>query len=611
MCVALVVAACGSSTPSGPAPSADGSLSTTPDAPPTATAPAPLGSGDGALTPEAIEAAADPSYVRMASVERDLLTTLDHHAGLTDAIGPELQGWLLERRSVAFTAALEAAGIDPSGVGPTALSAERVAAADGGSGGAAWIGSIITGALALNAGMSHVGPGSGEPGRSGTFDSTETQTEGDRQVTMTVHLTTQLTVSGSLVVADADATETDTAVSVSTGARIGSAVHRTHIHAEATVCPDANGVVELRVEIEISTDGSGMPGGSSFNVNATTLQQGHVDDDAYLTSEDTSTDAQFDETSADGTTQSGSATTTATFTYGPRGHGYDTSAGVPSTGSLTGDMDPSEATGFLRFVQMTAAMLTATAFDEAQKQWRNGKCVAIEASEHSRKVGPNDVIQFTAQPVHKIDGGNLDKPVVATFSGEKSIDPLDTPVDAPAAFTFIASQRETSGFITLTSTSNRGIGTLALTFEVEYQGWFIDQPFTNGAGARGTITGKFCGHDPEGSWVASGTYEFLGFKGNQTWKITPNDHEDEGSGTVWTGPFTYRDDSKGPFGVEQHTRVTGTVMMTISDDDGSVTMTFMERTRKQTAKAPGGGTGSGPTSPQRMTDLTWTSDADC
>ncbi len=51
--------------------------------------------------------------------------------------------------------------------------------------------------------------------------------------------------------------------------------------------------------------------------------------------------------------------------------------------------------------------------------------------------------------------------------------------------------------------------------------------------------------------------------------------------------------------------------MPISDTDGSATMTFTERTRRQTAQAPHG-SGFGPNTPQpTVPDMVWTNDADC
>ncbi len=618
---AVLVAGCASSTPSpsvpGPSAAQDSpAVSIPPKASPAIASPSAGVSGD--LETNVLAAAGDPSAVRMTSVERDFLAQLDRLSGYSEAIGPELEAWRIEQRSVAVTAALEAAGIDTSTVGPTAISTRPVAALGDGltAAGLAWIGSSLGSALALNAGISGISPSAnGQAGPPANFTATDTVTVGDQQMTATFNVNVALSISGSLVVVDADATESDVSTSVSSGSQIGTANHRSHIHIEAKACPDANGVVEVKITFDISTDASGMPGGGSATVTSTTTQQGHVNDAAYLASADSTIDAQFTRTTASGSTQSGSSTFTNSQVFGANGTGVTSGAAAPSL-NITGNFDVGEATGFLSFVMLTATMVTGQALDAAQTQWRNGKCVAIRSSEHTRDVGPNDVVHFNAQPFQRIEHVDLNQPVVASFAGETSLDPVDTPVPAPADFTFKASARETSGRIELKTTSKRGIGILPIAFTVKFQGWFIQQSFTNSVGVTGTIEGKRCGDDPETTWEAKGTYHFLVFDGKQAWKIDINDKGFVGNDLIWTGPYTYRDDSTGPYGVKQHTRVSGTVKMIISDADGSATMTFTEGSRRQWATAPHGGIRPGPARPRSRSSRTWsgratpTADAD-
>ena len=66
-----------------------------------------------------------------------------------------------------------------------------------------------------------------------------------------------------------------------------------------------------------------------------------------------------------------------------------------------------------------------------------------------------------------IDGTRLQKPVVGTLQGILSLSPDGQEQPAPASLTFIAGPDEgDQGVIALTSTSNRGIGTMRLTFTV-------------------------------------------------------------------------------------------------------------------------------------------------
>ena len=614
---AVLIVGCASSTPSPSAPGTsvgqDSPAATAPAAA-SATIPSPGTAASGDVESKVLAAASDPSFVRMASTERDFLAELDRVAGYSQAIGPDLEAWRIEQRSVAITSALEAAGIDTSTVGPTAVSTRPIAALGDGltAAGLAWIGSSLGSAIALNVGISGISPtASGQSGPPGHINATDTVTVGDVRMTATFNVDVTLAITGSLVVVDADATESDVSTSVSSGTQLGTASHRSHIHIEVKVCPDVNGVVEVKTTFDLTTDARGMPGGGAASVTSTTTEQGHVNDAAYLGARDSTTDAQFNRTGADGSTQSGSTSSTFSYAYGPNGSGL-TTAGAPAPSlNIAGNFDVGEATGFLSFVLMTTMMVTGQALDEAQGQWRNGKCVAIRASEHTRNVGPNDVVHFNAQPFQRIEHVDLDQPVVASFAGEKSLDPVDTPIDAPANFTFTASARETSGRIELKTTSKRGIGIGKIDFTVKFEGWFIDDSFTNAAGVTGKIEGKRCGDDPETTWEAKGTYEFLVFQGKQRWTININDKGYVGNDLIWTGPYSYRDDSAGPYGVKQHTRVSGTVSMIISDADGSATMKFKEHSRRQWAEAPHGGFGTGPSSPQPITDMVWTSDANC
>jgi hypothetical protein len=247
----------------------------------------------------------------------------------------------------------------------------------------------------------------------------------------------------------------------------------------------------------------------------------------------------------------------------------------------------------------------------AQKAWRGGKCVRIEATERSRKVRPSEVVPFTAQPWHKIDRSRLDKPVVASFAGQLSVTPVDTPVDAPASFTFTAARTEKIGRIELTSTSNRGIGKLSLQFEVEYQGWSVNGSFTNAVGATGTMRGKKCGDDPMGLWKAAGTYSFMGFDGRQAWRIDITDSSIPFDVEIWTGTYTYTDRSEGPYGVHQEYEATGTVRLVIDETSGDVTMTLKEKTRRQRAWTDNGGKGWSKAKLNPPRDVVWTNDAQC
>jgi hypothetical protein len=596
----LTLAACGASTPPNAAPTASAGpgasqAAAVPSDPATASGAVPA--LDGILPPGLLDAIADPSLEAISAAEHDARAQLDERIGLTTLIGPELQSWVQEQRSEAVKSALEANGIDTSVLGPSVISTQPMAALGSArtAEGVAWFGSGMAVSGLVASGLNHLGASQYGAAAPPTQSQSET-TRGDRHTVNTITTQLRLTVSGSMIVADADITETDVTNSVSSGASLGNATTRSHIHVEAQMCPDANGGVTITITADMS--GSSSPGGAATSTTTTGTRQITVGDDANVASDSETLDSTFDETPAGGARRTGTATLTA-------------GAGSAPTFTSSGDYTPAEAGALQGMSGIVLRGVSTVVLGYARDAWQGSKCVAVKATESSRTVTPNEVITFTAQPHHLIEGVDLDKPVVAMFFGEASLDPVDTPVDAPASFTFKAAPTEKAGKVVLTSTSNRGIGTLEITFTVNFKGWFIDQAFSNAAGVSGKIEGKYCGTDPEGTWEAKGTYEFLVFKGKQLWTITFDDHSTTANGVTYTGKYKYRDDSTGPYGVKQHTRVSGTVSMEISDADGSATMKFTERSRHQTAEAPNRGSGVGPNTPQPVTDMQWNNATNC
>jgi hypothetical protein len=620
LAAALSVAGCGDTTPRASGASGQPAATDGPAASPAASgtgatnAPAsgsPTGTAD--IERSISEAVANASPLGLSMADRDLQDAIDKQSGLTAAIDPDLYDWLQEQRSAAGVAALEAAGIDPASVGPTGISTQPVASIDLGltaATGIGWIGTGIVATGLIQAGAGSMGTGSGPSSTAPSQVSAET-TIGDQHMAVTITVTTQTQVTGSMVIVDADAVESMTVTGASTGAAIGTSTSHNRIHVEANLCPDANGRVPVVVIGDWTEDAGGMPGGGGFTMHSTITVEATVDDNAYLVSATNAVDATFQGTSA-GTTQSGSATTSWTQTMGSGGSitGGSTSG---ATGSITGSYPAQQAAALQGMSSLMPLMIASQVLGTAQDGWRGGKCVEIKLSERTSGLRPRQVLQFTAQPRHKLEGTDLDKPVIATFSGDVSLSPVDTPINAPAAFTYTAPPVDDKyGYGTFTSTSNRGIGKLDATFSVEYDGWVLDQQFPNAAGGTGSLLGYKCGGDPGGRWKAAGKYEALGFNGRQLWTVDLDASPTAvGNQWVWEGTYSYKDDSSGPYGVKQHTRVSGTVLGRIDEADGSMHMTLTETKRRQWTTVPGG-SGSGPSRPQPTgRDLVWTSPAGC
>ena len=472
-----------------------------------------------------------------------------------------------------------------------------------------WIGAGAGGMGLVESGVRLVTSGQ-TPAPSEPRTYTDTRTEGDTRLTTTTNVRMSLAVSGSHLVGDIDITEDTSATSVSTGAATGRSQSRNHVHVEADVCPDASGGITVTITSDMSSSGD-AGGGGAFDLSSTVTGHATVNDAAYLASEERTIDTSMTGTDASGTTRSGHATSTISSSYGANGQGSTTTG---TTFTVDGDYTPREAGANMGIGSLMASRVLTTALERAQEAWRSGTCVEIRATESSRDVPPRATIPFTARPRHRIEGVDLSKPVVASFSGERSVAPVDVPVPAPAEFTFTAGTLDgRHGTVTMTSTSNRGIGTLAITFTVKVEGWTIEGTFTNQVGASGTVRGKKCGSSLGGAWKVVGTYTFQGFDGRQTWKIDLNPLAglSPAGDPVYAGDYTYVDQSKGPYGVTQRTDVTGTIEATEADD-GTVTMKLTETTRKQRAKAPGGGWGYGPEVPlQVVGDLVWTPGATC
>ena len=314
----------------------------------------------------------------------------------------------------------------------------------------------------VDSGAGHVGgaPYSDAAHSTNSFETTQ----GDQHVAETVTIDMTWSASGSLVVADANVSEVEDTTSVSSGSALGHSTTVIHIHVEATMCPDSNGVVTVTVSQDMTGDGTGTAGAGSFSATSTTDRQATVDDAAFLASETERVDVTSTTTPPGGPVQTGSVSTSSTSAYGSGGHGRTVTS---SSGTTGGTLSATQAAGLYGFASLLPMVIADRALDKAQEGWRGGKCVRMEASERSRDVDGGSSVPIDAWPVHVIDGTRLQKPVVGTLQGTSSLSPDGQAQPAPASLTFIAGPAEgDQGVITLKSTSNRGIGSMALTFTV-------------------------------------------------------------------------------------------------------------------------------------------------
>jgi hypothetical protein len=417
---------------------------------------------------ELIEALADPSRQRAATVGEALDARIDEQIGLVAALGPKAVGWLTDRRSDAYRSVLEGLGVDVTAMTPRRLSTEPVAAAGAGdvAFGAAWFGASIMAPLYMNVGMSQVGNGTGQLPTQPTT-TVDTRTEDGKTIKDSITTDARITISGSTVRADVKLVQRTDISDAATGAAIGSSTGNAQIIAEVNACPNSDGEVELTLAIDLSNDASGMPGGSSFTMHSDEQFIGHVDDDAWLASADETATMDYTLTPPGGSAQTGSGTRAYTHTYASGGGRGTITAANSSVGQ--GTMDPSESAKWQTMVLMTSMIARAQVMDKAQETWRtNGKCVEITTNERSRTVDRDENVQIEARLMHVFDDNLLTKPIVATLGGgTKTVLPAGEEQDSPAPVTYIAGPNVGDrGIVTMKSTSNRGIATKELQFTV-------------------------------------------------------------------------------------------------------------------------------------------------
>jgi hypothetical protein len=596
LCAVLIAAtACGSPASPGPASAA-------------ATIPASSGPSSGSVAPSAggsnglpisdadRAALADPTSVRVAEHEARVEAAIAERSGLLAILGPEGVAWLAQDRSNALQKALDAHEVKLTDRGPARLTSAALATPEDPASPDAIDGVPIFGATFTATAMVSLGVDIGigttsNPGQPSNNTSTSQQTVGGNRITTTTVTTTSLSWSGSTVIADVTLNQTVTTTDAATGAALGTTTNRVHVHAEANGCPDAAGIALVTLDVEFTGDASGMSGGSVTEIRSHSETRGQVNDAAVLDSISDQVDMSYTSTGANGSRQTATAIT-----------GLALPAGVAQQID-DGDVPPAEAANARALIVMLTAMTAGTILVFAEKEWQDGACVRIDATTaRVRQVAPNQVVTFTAKPVHIIEGTDLDKPIRATFTGEASVAPVDTEERPPVSYTYTASsKKDKTGAVLLKSTSNRGIGILNIVFRTVVKGWYVDH-----AAVGSRVKGQHCGTEA-GRWIMNGTYERVGQKGKQKWTIQID-------GSTLTGTYSYTDDA-----VQNIAGVTvlidgkarGNVTLTIADD-GRALMHFKETSHSFVATVPGTpGKGRDQNAPLQESDQAWEVDETC
>lgn len=312
--------------------------------------------------------------------------------------------------------------------------------------------------------------------KSGTVEGEPETVEIDGNVgTITTTVTLNATVAGSRLSVDITIKTKGQVVDRSTGAVLYGIDSIASGHIDVEFCPDANGQAVANVKLtssEIYTRSGGTAKGVSKDFSGTATIS--VDDQARIrTVEGTS---QGSEESRGGIAQPGGGESTLAASTrtaggdiandgdGQRLPGADRAPGITLGGEgSTVDQQGSFWGSMTLFVE---TMVTAAA-KEAEKLWREGKCVELIVDPEGGEVSPGEVKSVTAKLRHKVDGSELDKPVEAALTGVQSLEPAGGSQPAPATVTYTAGPTQGDvGQIAFKSVSNRGIAEKTVAFTV-------------------------------------------------------------------------------------------------------------------------------------------------
>jgi hypothetical protein len=166
------------------------------------------------------------------------------------------------------------------------------------------------------------------------------------------------------------------------------------------------------------------------------------------------------------------------------------------------------AGGMILYVE---TMVTAAA-QQAEKMWREGKCLELIVDPDGGDIDADATKDVTATLKHKIEGNELDKPVVARLAGVAKLEPAGEKQPAPATVTYTAGPKDGDhGEITFESISNRGIAQKTVTFtvgsvklEVSIKGTMITDLAGLSYETRADIPGVILTRQPDGTYTGGG-----------------------------------------------------------------------------------------------------------
>jgi hypothetical protein len=288
-----------------------------------------------------------------------------------------------------------------------------------------------------------------------------------------LHSTISLKSGGGRVSGDIGLSATDR-ISKADGTFVALYTSSANGHFDVNACPDGGGTGEGSYSFETKHELNDVGGASNVQSGAGRSVTGpfqlHNGDDATLQSISASLDLSADakgpgSPAGPGPTAPFDGTAAQKVEIVMPTAGGTTVSGPPATVTGTGG---AAASGSLFVSQALAQLFLAEVGKEAERYWRSGECVELKPSRDTGTVDPKEKIDLTVSSKAKYgEHEDISAPIVASFSGKKTLDPHDQPVDAPAHFAFEAGPDEGDvGTIDLKQTSRRGIGKKQVIFTV-------------------------------------------------------------------------------------------------------------------------------------------------
>lgn len=236
-------------------------------------------------------------------------------------------------------------------------------------------------------------------------------------------------------------------------------------HFDVVACPNADGVVTLKANVETSMTRSGGASGqkSTLDVSVTV----HVNDDAEVAYSDVDAHMEM----ADFTNAKG-AYVDFDLKYAVGSSPRPGSGTVNRTGGSITDAFANDAYAMGKIMSMLIAIQL---IDGAETAWKSGRCVTLEpTTDPAKRTGlqPSTSVAITAAPRSKIDGGPVGGAVTASLSGEAAVAPSGTKVPADASFTYTAANTANkAGNVSLEARSRRGVAKANLAFDTAEDSW--------------------------------------------------------------------------------------------------------------------------------------------